>query len=52
MAYGIDAEKELVWLWNSWGKTYADGGRFCMSFATWEQLLDHKNQGDVTVPIK
>jgi hypothetical protein len=52
MAYGIDAEKELVWLWNSWGKIYADGGRFCMSFATWEQLLDHKNQGDVTVPIK
>jgi len=52
MAYGIDADKELVWLWNSWGTTYAMGGRFCMSFATWATLLDHKNQGDVTVPIK
>jgi hypothetical protein len=52
MAYGIDADKDLVWLWNSWGPTFAVGGRFCMSFGTWEQLLDHKNQGDVTVPVK
>jgi hypothetical protein len=51
LADGIDAEKQLVWLWNSWGKTFGVGGRFCMSFATWEQLLDRKNQGDVTVPI-
>ncbi len=52
MAYGIDADKELVWLWNSWGTTYADGGRFAMSFATWETLLNHTNKGDVTVPIR
>ncbi|HEX3796307.1 MAG TPA: hypothetical protein VHV57_17570 [Acidimicrobiales bacterium] len=51
LADGIDAEKELVWCWNSWGTVFALAGRFCMSFATWEQLLDRKNQGDVTVPI-
>jgi len=52
MADEIDAPKELVWFWNSWGKDFGIGGRFCMKFATWEQLLDRKNQGDVTVPIK
>ena len=46
----IDADNELVWFWNSWGTTYGLGGRFCMAFATWGQLL--KNQGDVTVPLK
>jgi hypothetical protein len=50
VADGIDAPDELIWLWNSWGTQYGLGGRFCMSFATWEQLL--QNQGDVTVPIK
>jgi hypothetical protein len=50
MADAIDADKELIWFWNSWGKDFGLGGRFCMSFATWEQLL--KDQGDVTVPIK
>lgn len=48
-ADGIDAEKELVWFWNSWGKSYGVGGRFCMSFATLERLL--AEQGDVTVPL-
>ncbi len=46
----IDAGSELVWFWNSWGTSYGVGGRFCMTFATWEQLL--QNQGDVTVPLK
>jgi hypothetical protein len=50
VADGIDAPNELVWFWNSWGTQFGVGGRFCMSFATWEQLL--QNQGDVTVPIK
>jgi hypothetical protein len=50
VADGIDAPNELVWFWNSWGTQFGVGGKFCMSFATWEQLL--KNQGDVTVPIK
>ncbi len=46
----IDADNQLVWFWNSWGTSYGVGGRFCMSFATWDQLL--QNQGDVTVPLK
>jgi hypothetical protein len=46
----IDAENRLVWFWNSWGPTWGIGGRFCMSFDTWAQLLEE--QGDVTVPIK
>jgi hypothetical protein len=49
VADGIDAENQLVWFWNSWGPSFAQGGRFCMSFATWEQLLSE--QGDVTVPL-
>lgn len=46
----IDAPNRLVWFWNSWGTGFGLGGRFCMSFDTWDQLLHH--QGDVTVPIK
>jgi hypothetical protein len=49
VADGIDAPNQLVWFWNSWGTSFGVGGRFCMSFATWEQLLS--NQGDVTVPL-
>jgi hypothetical protein len=49
VADGIDADNELVWFWNSWGTVFAQGGRFCMSYATWEQLLSQ--QGDVTVPV-
>jgi hypothetical protein len=44
----IDADNKLVWFWNSWGKSYGVEGRFCMSFDTWDQLLQQK--GDVTVP--
>jgi hypothetical protein len=50
VADGIDADKQLVWFWNSWGTGWGQQGRFCMSFNTWEQLLS--SQGDVTVPIK
>lgn len=50
VADAIDAPNELVWFWNSWGPGWGDAGRFCMSFATWDQLL--KEQGDVTVPVK
>jgi len=49
VADGIDADNKLVWFWNSWGPEYGLGGRFCMSFGTWERLLSE--QGDVTVPI-
>jgi hypothetical protein len=48
VADGIDAGNQLVWFWNSWGTVFAEGGRFCMSFSTWQQLLSE--QGDVTVP--
>jgi hypothetical protein len=50
VADGIDAEKQLVWFWNSWGTQYAQGGRFCMAFTTWDRLL--KEQGDVTIPVR
>ncbi len=50
VADGIDADNRLVWLWNSWGTGWGLGGRFCMSFDTWDQLLQQR--GDVTVPIK
>jgi hypothetical protein len=49
VADGIDAPNKLVWFWNSWGTSYAQGGRFCMSFDTWGQLLHER--GDVTVPV-
>ena len=45
----IDAPNELVWFWNSWGTGWGTGGRFCMSFDTWGELL--KERGDVTVPM-
>jgi hypothetical protein len=44
----IDAPNQLVWFWNSWGTSYGVGGRFCMSFDTWQHLLEQN--GDVTVP--
>jgi hypothetical protein len=45
----IDEPNKLVWFWNSWGVQFAQGGRFCMTFDTWDQLL--QQQGDVTVPL-
>jgi len=49
VADAIDEPNRLVWFWNSWGASYGLGGRFCMSFDTWAQLL--AEQGDVTVPM-
>ena len=46
----IDLPNELVWFWNSWGPGWGKKGRFCMKFATWDELL--KQKGDVTVPIR
>jgi hypothetical protein len=46
----IDAPSKLVWFWNSWGPSWGQGGRFCMSFDTWDHLLQER--GDVTVPIR
>ncbi|MFZ0119139.1 MAG: hypothetical protein WBR33_15315 [Pseudonocardiaceae bacterium] len=50
VADGIDADNQLVWFWNSWGTQFGLGGRFCMTFDTWDRLLHE--QGDVTVPMK
>jgi hypothetical protein len=50
VADGIDADNQLVWFWNSWGTKFGLGGRFCMTFDTWDRLL--QEQGDVTVPVK
>jgi hypothetical protein len=50
VADGIDLRHELVWFWNSWGKSYGVGGRFCMSFHTWDRLL--RERGDVTIPLQ
>ena len=50
VADGIDADNQLVWFWNSWGTQFGVGGRFCMTFDTWDRLL--QEQGDVTVPVK
>ena len=46
----VDAPNRLVWFWNSWSPSYGLGGRFCMKFDTWDQLLQQR--GDVTVPVK
>ncbi len=48
VATEIDLANELVGFWNSWGTVFGKGGRFYMSFATWERLLNE--EGDVTVP--
>jgi hypothetical protein len=49
VAHAIDGRLERVWFWNSWGREYGINGRFCMTFETWERLLD--DRGDVTVPL-
>lgn len=48
VATQIDAPKQLVWFWNSWGSSWGLGGRFCMSWPTWNKLL--QQGGDVTIP--
>jgi hypothetical protein len=48
VATQIDAPKQLVWFWNSWGSSWGVGGRFCMSWPTWNKLL--QQGGDVTIP--
>lgn len=45
----IRAAKEEVWFWQSWGPGYGQNGRFGMTFATLDRLL--QEQGDVTVPV-
>lgn len=44
---GIDVEEQLVWFCNSWGEGWGLGGKACMSWNTWGNLL--ADDGDVTV---
>jgi hypothetical protein len=43
----LDPDNERVGFTNSWSPDWGNGGRFWMSFATWERLL--AEEGDVTV---
>lgn len=47
--YGLSVEKSLLFFWNSWGTGYGNGGRFSMTFASYQQLLAER--GDFTVPV-
>jgi hypothetical protein len=59
LAAGLSIPERLVWFVNSWGTSYGvansalgvSGGAFCMSFDTFEALLDSSNGGDYTVPL-
>lgn len=49
LALGIDYPRQTLTFLNSWGSSWADHGRFKMSFATFTQLLN--DQGDATAPV-
>jgi hypothetical protein len=49
VAQAIDTAARIVWFWSSWGPGFGVGGRFCMTYETWDRLLAER--GDVTVPI-
>jgi hypothetical protein len=44
-----DLDDIIIWPVNSWGKPFGLNGRFGMTAATWNTLL--QDRGDVTVPI-
>lgn len=48
---GIDFEKKRVTAVNSWGLRYGNEGRFTMSFATLERLLDEDGEAAVVIPV-
>lgn len=48
LADAIDVETELIWFQNSWSDSWGKHGRFCMTWADFDQAL--RNRGDVTVP--
>jgi len=47
----IDLEKQWVGGQNSWGTSWGAGGRFYMSFATYERLLVENGDATIFVPI-
>lgn len=44
-----DLDEIVLWCMNSWGRGYGLKGRFGMTAATWNTLL--QDRGDVTVPV-
>ncbi len=48
VAHGIDTDRELVWLTNSWGERFGVNGRFAMSFTDLEKAL--ADDGEAVFP--
>jgi hypothetical protein len=48
----IDAKNELVWCDNSWGTSFGVGGRFAMSFTTFERLITEDGDFTTLVPLQ
>jgi hypothetical protein len=46
---GIDVEKKLVWAVNSWGNTWGEDGRFCISFDDIRTLLNDRGEAVTAV---
>jgi len=49
VAFGIDAEQQLVWFMNSWGPSWGLGGKFAMPWSVWDAVL--RQGGDITIPV-
>jgi len=48
-AYGLDVERGLVHLWNSWGPSWGLRGSFSLTFEDFGKAL--AAEGDVVVPV-
>jgi hypothetical protein len=48
-ARGVDAERKLIWLDNSWTAGWGLNGRFCMSYDTADRLIGE--DGEVVAPV-
>jgi hypothetical protein len=51
LARGIDTERKLVFLDNSWGTSYGVKGSFSYSWDTLQRLLSEQGDGTVSVPL-
>lgn len=48
---GYDDANQLVWFTNSWSNTWGVKGRFCMTVATWSQLLSQDGDATILTPL-